>query len=164
VLAGLDTGSVLPNLQAILNSERNRANVFATVCDATISTDRAHVRLRVAGHPAPMLINRGAGLLDVQRVGPPLGVVEGMVWDEEQFALAPGWSLLFYTDGIIEGHRRGDLSGRWGTEGVISAIEREAPPGAEPSALVDLLLAAAELENGGPLADDIALFLLVDAR
>lgn len=34
--------------------------------------------------------------------GPPIGVVPGVIWEDEKGVLEPGETLMFYTDGIVE--------------------------------------------------------------
>src|SRR3546814_15417113 len=59
VLAGRPDDDVLPALDAVLRAER-QADHFCTVCDVTVSPDRPHVSTRLAGHPHPELVARGA--------------------------------------------------------------------------------------------------------
>lgn len=69
------------------------------------------------------------------------------------------WSLLMYTDGLIEG-RVGDGDERLDVAGLATLLgepDNLAVPLAE---LPAWLVGRAEQINGGPLADDVAMLLL----
>jgi len=61
-----------------------------------------------AGHPPVLLMTPGqdGAPATVRRLdhsgGVPLGVIEGVTYDQESIVLEPGQSLVFYTDGITE--------------------------------------------------------------
>lgn len=111
LLAGLPDAQILPTLARLLEAEDGRHTRFATVCDVTIAA--GVMTLRVAGHPAPVLCSAGTSTyLDV-RAGPPLGVREppGTVepWPDNVRTVAPGSSVLLYTDGLLDAFA-GDMS------------------------------------------------------
>ena len=105
VLAGAPDDSVLEMVARLLEAEAGRSGPFVTACDVTIETDGT-TRLRVAGHPAPLLCADGVSrYLDVN-VGPPLGVESlGTGWPETTVELSAGASLVLYTDGLLDGYR-----------------------------------------------------------
>jgi serine phosphatase RsbU (regulator of sigma subunit) len=69
------------------------------------------IRYANAGHMLP--IRRHAGGVDELRAtGMPLGALPGMRYGEHELTLAPGESLLLYSDGIVEAHsQRRELFG-----------------------------------------------------
>lgn len=160
VLAGLPADAILTSLQVLLDAERPNEAMFATACDATIAPDRRSVVLRVAGHPPPLLIADEVHTLAVREPGPPLGVAAKVHFQARLIMLPAQWTLLFYTDGIIEGRSSQGIDGRLGVGGLVRALPRLAANGRDLGELADDLLALAEEHNGGPVADDIALFLL----
>ncbi|MDA8297355.1 MAG: SpoIIE family protein phosphatase [Actinomycetota bacterium] len=160
VLAGLPAEAVFTSLQAVLDAERPHEAMFATACDATIAPDRRSVVLRVAGHPPPLLIADEVRTVAVREPGPPLGVGADGGWDARAITLPARWSLLFYTDGIIEGRSIDGANGRLGIPGLVRAVPALASRARDLGELLDELLALAEQCNGGPVADDIALFLI----
>ena len=133
--------------------------MFTTLAMVTITPDRATAIVRLAGHPPPLLIARGAGIdaLEPAQVDPPLGVVEGAAWAAVPYPLPERWSLLLYTDGLIKG-RTGVGSDRLGGEGLaamVRGLRDESAPG-----LLTALVERAEELNGGPMLDDVAAFLV----
>lgn len=161
VLAGQEAGRVLACLQEVLERERHREEVFATV--ATISLDIASGdgRLQIAGHPPPVLLGTKPVLLGGGQGGPPLGLFDED-WASIPVALGEDWSLMLYTDGLIEG-RTGPGQGSLGCEGLLDLIAA-AEPGPSvrgfEDTLADSLLKTVERLNGEPLADDVAVFVV----
>jgi serine phosphatase RsbU (regulator of sigma subunit) len=159
VLAGLDDAQLLPKLQQVLVSERHDISLFTTVCAIAIRAGaggRREMVVRLAGHPPPALLRPRLQRLEPP-VGVPLGVLPDAMWDELTVPLDPGWALLAYTDGLIEG--RGPEPGEplW-EEGLHTMLQEEQETDVEglPARLVER---AQEL-NGGPLADDVAILIL----
>ncbi|MCW0214487.1 MAG: SpoIIE family protein phosphatase [Pseudonocardia sp.] len=163
VLAGVAEPQLLPKLQEVFVSERHDRTLFTTVTTVAIEqgpSGPARALIRVAGHPPPISLRPGA-LAVTPSVGVPLGVVRESAWEPATVDLAPGWALLVYTDGLIEG--RGAEPGQllW-EEGLLALLdeERDVPLGDLPARLVE----RAQTINGGPLSDDVAILLLSDTR
>ncbi|HEX6021019.1 MAG TPA: fused response regulator/phosphatase, partial [Solirubrobacter sp.] len=151
VLGGLEPDEVLPTLQVIHGHERRFAWMFTTLCMATVAPDRRSVAIRLAGHPPPLLIADGIHALVNAHVDPPLGVVDDARWTAHAHALPERWSLLLYTDGLIEG-RTGVGAARLGGEGLQAMVRGELEAHGTPG-LVTGLVERAEQLNGGPLLD-----------
>ncbi len=157
VLAGLDERHVLPKLQQVLVSERHVPTLFTTVCTVAIRDGVALVRL--AGHPPPVVLGPVPHAL-APMVGLPLGIRSTASWEALRVELGPRWSLLLYTDGLVEG--RGPVRGEllW-PEGLLDLLAREG--GTDPAMLPERLVEHAVRFNGGPLSDDVAILLLSEA-
>ncbi|HET6547320.1 MAG TPA: SpoIIE family protein phosphatase [Solirubrobacter sp.] len=156
VLGGHPLEELLPTLQLVHVHERRFTWMFTTLCMATIAPDRRSAAIRLAGHPPPLLIAGDAiSSLTPECVAPPLGVADGVQWPAAEHALPERWSLLLYTDGLIEGHT-GAGTERLGAEGLAAMVRGfEAGPG-----LVTELVERAEELNGGPMLDDVAALLV----
>ena len=126
VLGGREAEELLPTLQVVHGHERHFSWMFTTLCMVTIAPDRRSVSIRLAGHPPPLLIARAAGsrrssrrrssrrwASSTTRAGPP-----------HEHALPERWSLLLYTDGLIEG-RTGVGADRLGGEGLAAMVRGE---------------------------------------
>jgi len=154
---------VLPALDDLLVAERQRDETFVTVCDISVGPDRRTATVRLAGHPPPLLLGTTPTVWPGAVSGPPLGVLPDQTWEASVATLPAPWAVLLYTDGIIEG-RQGGGADRLGVEGLTARLEKTGfgatPRGADWEAGLEATLAFAEEENGGPLADDVALMLL----
>lgn len=158
----------LARLQDMLRYERHAPDMFATLCVLVAAPDRASGVVFLAGHPPPVLADdRGVRLLDAEHVSPPLGFVEPAGWVGNAVELAGDWSLLLYTDGLIEG-RVGRGSERFGTERLVALLERErfgeVPRVRDAAPLLDDLVAEVERLHGGELTDDLAMVLVTARR
>ncbi|MDE3230171.1 MAG: SpoIIE family protein phosphatase [Chloroflexota bacterium] len=56
-----------------------------------------------AGHDLPHQRQEG-GAVELRATGMPLGLMPGMSYEERETLLAPGDSVLFYSDGLVEAH------------------------------------------------------------
>jgi len=161
VLSGHEPGRTLQSLQEVLIRERLRPEIFATVATLSVEIATGAGMLQIAGHPPPVLLGSPPSMLGETRAGPPLGLFDED-WPQVPVNLGQEWSLLLYTDGLIEG--RGGLDRRvLGPEGLLDLIAVSAPEdsvrGFEDS-LADTLLKTVERLNGGPLADDVAVIIV----
>jgi serine phosphatase RsbU (regulator of sigma subunit) len=166
VLADQEPSRVLRTLHEILEHERHQPGLFTTVCMVTISPDRRWARVYLAGHPEPMLlVGDRVQELPRSRAGLPLGVLPDSTWSGLDVPLPPGWSLLLYTDGLVEGRVAGDTE-RLGSERLIELIgetTKARPDWAkDPAALLDQLISRVKELNGGELDDDMAVLLISD--
>jgi serine phosphatase RsbU (regulator of sigma subunit) len=157
---------VLRTLQQIIEHERQVSRTFATLCTLEIKPRQHELRLRRAGHPSPVLID-GASItsLPLDRGGPPIGMFAESEWLTSEFELPTDWSLLLYTDGIIEGGDGG--SGRLGEDGlrglIAEHVEREPGWRHRPHDLLRKLVSRTTELNREELSDDAAM-LLVGSR
>lgn len=163
VLAGLPTDDLLATVQRLLVHERIRFT-FVTVCMITIAPDRRSLRMRLAGHPPPLLITGDtANLLPDKNLGLPLGVRADAAWEPLSVPLEPGWSLLLTTDGVFEGRVPGEAD-RLGLDGMatlLTRILRASPDWRRSSgAVLDQLITEVEELNRGRLDDDVAMAML----
>lgn len=115
-------------------------------------------RAVVAGHP-PVLRISAAGDV-VGKIGSgsyPAGVRETTRWAEETGALAPGETLLFYSDGLYENR---DAAGReFGEARVLQIVKRKA--GASAESLVAGLASELSLFLGRrPPEDDVSILAI----
>ena len=157
VIGGHSTEALLSTLQVVHGHERHQSWMFTTLCMATIAPDQRRLTLRLAGHPPPLLITPdGIESLEPAKGEPPLGVVDDARWTAYEHTLPEQWSLLLYTDGLIEG-RTGVGNARLGGEGLaamLRGLDTNSP------GLVASLVERAEELNGGPLLDDVAAFVV----
>jgi serine phosphatase RsbU (regulator of sigma subunit) len=143
----------------VLKAEGPAEHVFATVCDLTVHPDLERAELRLGGHPAPLVVHGAEiGEVPVSARGPVLGVVPDPVWPTAQVRLGREWTLILFTDGIIEA--RGRSGQLLDTAGLVELTADSLARGRDLDGLADDLIAGAESASEGPLRDDVALFVL----
>jgi len=166
VLAGRPPDDVLSAVQLVLRHEQQDEAMFATVCMLSVAPDRSTGVLRLAGHPPPLLLTPDGVTELTAPTSPPPGLNDRGSWASCPVELGDRWTLLLYTDGLIEGRiARGPY--RLGTEGLIELV-RDAlgtPPyvvggGRTDDALLDRLIEQVRDLNSGELDDDIAILAL----
>ncbi|MEV8534795.1 fused response regulator/phosphatase [Streptomyces sp. NPDC051211] len=160
-LAGLCGDDLLSTLQEVLEVERPCEEIFATLCTVDISPDGRRAGLCLAGHPAPLITRPGlpARLLPYEDSGPALGLLPRARWPRRQVELGGTWSLMLYTDGLIEG-RIGTGRERLGQDGMVEMINRHLERGLSGEGLLEAAVTEARRLNGGELTDDVAVVLL----
>ncbi|MFF5158999.1 PP2C family protein-serine/threonine phosphatase [Streptomyces sp. NPDC000348] len=160
-LAGLCGDQLLGTLQQVLEHERPDDEIFATLCTVDIAPDGRRAGLCLAGHPSPLLARPGhpARLLPYDNNGPALGLLPNARWPRMQVELGGEWSLMLYTDGLIEG-RVGDTGERLGQDGMVEMIRRQLSEGLRGERLLRTAVNEVRDLNGGELTDDVAVLLL----
>ncbi|WP_193776346.1 fused response regulator/phosphatase [Streptomyces sp. E2N166] len=160
-LAGLCGDELLGTLQQVLEHERSDDEIFATLCAVDIAPDGRRAGLCLAGHPSPLVAGPGtpARLLPYDNNGPALGLLPGARWPRTQVELGAEWSLMLYTDGLIEGHV-GEGRERLGQDGMVEMVRRQFAEGLQGEQLLRATVNEVRELNGGELADDVAVVLL----
>ena len=160
VLAGRPAEEILSTLSELLEHERQDDTMFATLCMISVHPDRTSGWIRMAGHLPPLLVTRYGVAELPTRPAAPLGLSEVRDWPGIPIRLDASWSILLYTDGLIEG-RIGKGSERLGSEGLMDLI-RDAlgGPGQPGEELLDQVIDRVRELNGGNLDDDLAVLAL----
>jgi PAS domain S-box-containing protein len=166
-------GMVRHTIRAAAIRERAPARVLATVNAAVArqTTDEQFctavaARLRpkaeqvvawicVAGHPPPLLLRADGSLHWIEGSGALLGVLEDAELSDQEVRLAPGDSLILYTDGVTE--ERGE-TGAFGEKGLSAALEGAA--GESAAGIVDRIERAVLEHGSGEPRDDIAILVI----
>ncbi|MEX1252813.1 MAG: SpoIIE family protein phosphatase [Dehalococcoidia bacterium] len=147
-------GQVLQRVNDLLHPDIP-PNMFVTCLYAVLDTMSGHLYFANAGHNLPYLRTEG-GVREIRATGMPLGLMPGMVYEEQRVVLEHGESVLFHSDGLVEAHNsRREMFGFPKLMGLVGSH----PGGA---GLIDHLLA--ELSSfAGPeheQEDDITLVTL----
>ena len=144
-------------LNESLLAEQTGSDVrFATLCMAWFDPGLESVALINAGHPPPVLLRRRLVQQVPLRREPPIGVVREPSWREQRVRLpAEAWSMLFFTDGLVEGRTRPGGPRPYGTERLVSSASRLTVPLGEQS--IDWLLNEVHHANGEPMNDDVVV-------
>ncbi len=130
--------------------------LFATLCLATIDADGSSARFVLAGHPPPILVAPGGVDEYALRTDPAIGIAPQPEWTAHEVELpAAPWSLLFYTDGLVEGRQSPAGPRPFGSARLLPLLAAPGPPLGEGE--VDAVLSAVAAANGGPMSDDVVI-------
>jgi serine phosphatase RsbU (regulator of sigma subunit)/ketosteroid isomerase-like protein len=155
----LRTAAVLTNDPQVALATLNRAllarggTALCSVAALALSEDPAQpVRLAVAGHPPPLLVD-GEAVTEIAGSDPVLGAFADVEWEIAQTSFEPGQQIVLVTDGIIEA--AGDR-GRFGEE----RLRAELAGANNPALAVQRLEGALNAFTAGALDDDVAILAL----
>ena len=79
------------------------AKMFVTCLYLILNSATGHIRFANAGHNLPYLRTKD-GVIEARATGMPLGLMQGMEYEENEVTLAPGQRLLLSSDGLVEAH------------------------------------------------------------
>lgn len=79
------------------------AGMFVTCFYALLDPSTGRICYANAGHEAPYRRLNGSAV-ELPATGMPLGMLPGTRYEEYEATLAPGESLFFYSDGLVEAH------------------------------------------------------------
>jgi hypothetical protein len=163
-------GMVRHTIRATAIRERAPSRVLAVV-NAAVARETGHdhfctavaARLRpnqgqlltwisVAGHPPPVILRANGTLEWIRSAGALLGVLDDPGLSDQELRLAPGDTLVLYTDGVTE--ERGP-EGPFGEERLAAVLRESA--GATASEIVSRIERAVLSHGSGSPRDDIAI-------
>lgn len=153
---GRSPAELLRRTNQFLVSEQ-RSRTFLTAFFATLNIQTGELRYAIGGHDRPYWLQAGNGRLQqLTGQGMLLGAFPTIRVEENTITLAPGDTLILYTDGITEARRGPDLFDEAGLEAVIIA-----QAGATAQQLSQKVLEAVDQFSGDtPQSDDITLVIL----
>jgi sigma-B regulation protein RsbU (phosphoserine phosphatase) len=138
VRAGVAPEEVLSQVNRTL-CDREVGGRFVTMALVAVDPESHVLTVVKAGHPEP-LVRRASGAIEPvgrEGAGPPLGVTPRSVYKPVAVRLAPGESVILYTDGVIESMDRERRP--FGMEQLLE-VAAKAPQGA--AAAGEAILAA----------------------
>lgn len=148
------TGDPVVALQA-LNREllARRGASLCSVAAMAIEEDPSQpVRLAIAGHPAPLLVD-GDSVVEATVSAPVLGAFEDASWGIEQVQVRPGQQLVVVTDGVTD---CAGAQGRFGEQRLHEALAGLSSPALTAQALEGALTDF----SAGVLDDDAAILAI----
>jgi serine phosphatase RsbU (regulator of sigma subunit) len=159
VLGAHPSTEVLTVVNQVFTHERYQPNLFTTLCQLAVDPSRRVGTLHLVGHPPPLLIT-DTGVRELKApVRTPVGVGDGTRWPSAEVELGDRWTVLLYTDGLIEG-RVGTARRRLDVDGLIEIVEAALAQGLREEPLLDHVINAVRELNGGDLDDDMAVVAL----
>ena len=147
-------GKIMESLNDALN-QVHESDMFATILLAKLNLKTGEIIYCNAGHPHPIILrNNNKEEILTQSHGIPVGVKRNLSYSESRYILAPGESLIAYTDGVTE--QFNERSDFFGIERLISTVNplRELTP----QKIVDKTLhALSHFQGKTEVHDDITL-------
>ena len=158
VRAGVEPPGVLSALADVQQGEAAHEDLYVTVWLGWLTPSGDRLTMCSLGHPAPLLLAHAARYLECRPV-PPLGVVPDPAWEPAHVELPAAWTIVLYTDGLIEGRAAPDVDERFGDRRLLQWFVDRGAHEADGDTLA-ALVAALEEANGGRLPDDLAVLAL----
>jgi len=92
---------VLFELNNLSQNETDAMHYF-TMIYGVLDVETGHTVISQAGHPPTILLHSDTSMEMMDAGGVPVGMLEGMTYDESAFILTPGDRIILYTDGVTE--------------------------------------------------------------
>ena len=160
-LSGATPTTILGSLEEVVVAQGD-SELLATVVLAWIDPATRSAALMCAGHPPPLLLSRTVHRVHL-RPDLPLGVQRNAKPRTTTVRLPRQWTLLFYTDGLIEGLAAPASRERYGEERLMALLDSVVGTRFD-AATLDGLLGIVEKANGGAFGDDVAVVAVSTRR
>ena len=129
---------------------------FASLVYAVLTADSGHVRLLNAGHMPPLLLHDGR-LTTLERGSMVLGIMPDVTFAEQQLDVAPGETVVVYSDGISEAmNEQEDFFGDDRLQTLVTETGRMTAAEAGTHILAGLSAFVGEADQ----SDDVSLMIL----
>jgi serine phosphatase RsbU (regulator of sigma subunit) len=158
---GLPQVDVIAALEQLVLDD-GEPDEFVTVCAVEVAASDDALSVVSAGHPLPIVVGPPASEL-VAETAPPLGLGAAARLRVTEFCLGSEWTVLLYTDGLIEGRAAPGQAERFGVTRLLDWLGGHAPRGLEDREL-DALLHHVRAAHGATFADDTAVLVLTPPR
>lgn len=152
---GLPPDEICAKLSRLLY-RRTPPEKYATAVVAALGLDSGVLRYANAGHNPPLVVRAGGAVEELAATGVPIALLPAAGYEAAEIRLAPGDSLILYTDGIVEAN---DPDGEeYGNERLADLCRRHCHAScADLAAALDADLEA--FVRGVPFADDRTLVM-----
>jgi serine phosphatase RsbU (regulator of sigma subunit) len=128
---------------------------FITMVYVVVDPDSRVVASASAGHPAARVVAADGQVGELGGHGLALGIDSDQKYEVAREELAPGTTVVLYTDGVLEARRDGEL---YGEERLDELLGRLAD--LSPQELAEAVLSDCKSFAGGELSDDCAVVCL----
>ncbi len=81
---------------------RSRRGLFCTIGAVAINLENGNILGANAGHHPLVVVSADRSVTLLSASGPPIGILSNASWTDERAVVAPGDTMVFYTDGIVE--------------------------------------------------------------
>ena len=130
---------------------------FCTVAVAHLDRSEGTAQLTVAvgGHPPPIMARADGSVEELSVEGTLLGLVDDPNLTDVSTVLAPGETVLLYTDGVTEANAPSTVWTPSDLAGVVAGCD-----GRAPQTMIDHVAKAALSDLSAPPRDDVAMLAL----
>ena len=150
-------GDVLSEVNDLLN-EDNDTIMFVTLLYVVYDPETGELTYANGGHSNPLVVHADGGSVELPLTGGiALGVMPGLEYRQDSYTLAPGDSLILYTDGVSEAMN---------SEGEEFGVDRlrqifvDQPSTSARQSNEAILQAVADFASGTPQSDDVTCLVL----
>lgn len=151
-----EPGACLDTVNAML-CIRNDAMMFATAFYGVLDTRTGEVRYSNAGHNPPYVVRGGEVEAVAGARSPGLGMSEEARFTTQALRLAPGDSLVCFSDGVTEATNEDEQL--YGESRLVALLGKQ--PGLAPMELLGAIVAEVDAFTGlAPIADDMTLLVV----
>jgi serine phosphatase RsbU (regulator of sigma subunit)/anti-sigma regulatory factor (Ser/Thr protein kinase) len=98
----IEPGAVLARVNDLLYPDIPQ-KMFVTCLYLVIDVNTGVIQYANAGHNLPYVRTRD-GVVELRATGMPLGLLPGMPYEQKEFTIQPGQTVLLSSDGIVEAH------------------------------------------------------------
>lgn len=127
---------------------------FVTALLIILDPVDGRIRYVSGGHPPSTVLKSDGAIRFLAGGSMPLGVMANETFEEHEYRLDPGDTVVVYTDGVTEARSNSDLFGLEGVERVLRENK-----GKEPASIRDALLDAVRSWSHNHLRDDIGIIV-----
>ncbi|MDE2861806.1 MAG: SpoIIE family protein phosphatase [Chloroflexota bacterium] len=153
----MEPKSVLTEVNNLLQ-EDNESSMFVTVLYAVYNPETGHLTIANGGHNPPLVIRRdGTSELLTLSSGLALGLMPDFPYEEVVTTLAPGETVVLYTDGVTEAMNSVDEE--FGNDRLLGIFAGGAPKDAQQASDA-VFEAVRNFADGTPQSDDITCLIL----
>jgi serine phosphatase RsbU (regulator of sigma subunit) len=155
-MAGRTPLEVLARTNRLIMQER-QTRLFLSAFYAEFDLDSGRLTYANAGHDAPLLVEAGGrAIRELDAPGVILGAFHDIGLESREVQLAPGDTVVFYTDGVTEAR---DPEGRLFGDERLAAAATGAHGSAE-AVLESVAAAVTAFTAGGAQADDLTIVVV----
>lgn len=158
-LAAPSPAACLRQVNRLLNAE-NSASMFVSLFYGILDTRSGEITFSNGGHNPPLVVGGdGAARYLATKPGCVLGVLDEAVYEDAATALAPGDTLVLYTDGVTEAMNAADEL--YGEERLQRLLRH---PAESPRTLIEEVLSDVKQHSGEAIQSDDITLLAVTYR
>lgn len=149
--------AVIPSLNRLLCRAGGPRSFFS--CVYILASQDGHFRMTVAGHPQVLRMDQRGVVLERYGKGSyPLGIRSTLTWPTEEGALAPGETLVLYSDGLTEARNAEEQE--FGDDRIEGALRLFAASSSAATLVSELAGAVNRFCGRVPPEDDVSIAVI----